>query len=172
LQAYGHDQVTECEIGFGSDLADTSDCGRTRVLGERHVHDGLGHHLQPVEEVLRVESDRDVIAVNGGLDRLGSLSIFTASGLEYELSGRKRESDGGVALGYERHTVDGIRKVRGLDIGDGLRLGLEELTNARELTFEQARRGAAGPAAGDSFEPDETFALVSGGDRDRHLLAA
>src|SRR5699024_11012576 len=156
LQAYGHDQVTECEIGFGSDLADTSDCGRTRVLGERHVHDGLGHHLQPVEEVLRVESDRDVIAVNGGLDRLGSLSIFTASGLEYELSGRERESDGGVALGYERHTVDGIRKVRGLDIGNGLRLGLGGMTNAREARSGRELDGTTGPAPGGSCELVET----------------
>ena len=61
---------------------------------------------QAVEQELRVEAGGDVLAVDGGLDRLGGLRLVAAAGVEGQHAVGERQLHGGVALGDQRDALD------------------------------------------------------------------
>src|SRR4051812_27337518 len=81
-QAPRHQEVTEAGVAgacravvratVSHRTTDDNRLGRDR---EGELDDRLVDHLEAVEEVLRVEAGDDVVAVDGGLDRLAGLRL-------------------------------------------------------------------------------------------------
>src|SRR5688572_1317841 len=86
LQTYGHDQVAEGGVRVCADLLYTRDRSRFGVLGDRQVPARIRHDREALEQVVRIEADRDVCTVNRGFERLGRLGLFAAAGFEEQLS--------------------------------------------------------------------------------------
>src|SRR3954465_14703609 len=101
----GHDQESVRVVVLGAVLGLTGDHGRLARLGERQPGQRLGERAEAVEQELRVETDRDVLALERALDRLRRLRVLALAGLESQRAVRERQADRGVALGDERHAL-------------------------------------------------------------------
>src|SRR5215472_16578738 len=105
-EADRHQQVAELRVAIRTRLTGEQ-CWLAR-LGERDAH-GIGvDRGEPVEHVLRIESDREVIAREFGLDDLLGLSLVTGACLQDELTGTESKAHGGVALSDKRDALDGL----------------------------------------------------------------
>src|SRR4029077_9075370 len=93
----GHEDVAVVVVGLG--LA--GEHGGASGRGERDA-DGVGiHRVDAVEQVLRVERDLHLLAVEARADRLAGLRLVAGSRLKQYLARREGQPDRGVPLGYE-----------------------------------------------------------------------
>src|SRR4030095_13711038 len=67
LQTDRHQQIAKVEVRLTFDISCPGQRSRPRGLGERQVCNGSVDRAQTVEQVTRVEADRDVVALNSRL---------------------------------------------------------------------------------------------------------
>jgi len=84
-------------LGVGGGLP--GDHRRLRRLGEAQPGEGQAEGTEPVEQVLRVERDAELVADQAALHGLGRLGVLTLTGLEGDQAVGEGEPDRGVALG-------------------------------------------------------------------------
>src|SRR6476659_5082570 len=101
-QAARHQEIAEAGLAgsgppaVGATVSHrTTDDNRLGADRERELDHRLVDDLEAVEEVLRVEASRDVVAVDGRLDRLARLSLVTGAGVEGQRAVGEGELDGG-----------------------------------------------------------------------------
>src|SRR5688572_18952557 len=98
-QAARHEQVAERRVAgpITGVLTDrTTDDDRFGSLREGQLHDGLVDGGQAVEEELGVEARGQVVALDGGLDRLRGLRLVAGAGVEGQHPVGEGELDRGV----------------------------------------------------------------------------
>jgi hypothetical protein len=119
-QTHRHEEVSVVVACGGVGLSLAREDRGPRRNGEPKLGVRSGQGPEPVEEVGRVEGDRDVIALETCVQLLGCLRLVTGAGLEGQLTGDEAEPDRGVALGDKGDTAYGLDQRVGLDGGDAL----------------------------------------------------
>ena len=99
---------------------------------------------EPVEQVGRVEADRDVVAGQRGLERLRGLGLLAVAGLEGDLAVGEAQPDRGVAAGDQRDPLDRRRSGQPIStwalISDVLGKSWRTLGNAPSISRVVVRR--------------------------------
>src|ERR1700745_2328499 len=72
-------------------------------FGKRDARSVGAERGQAVEQVLRVEGDRQVIAGEVRLDYFLGLRLVTGPGLEHQLTGTERKPDRCIELSHQGH---------------------------------------------------------------------
>ena len=107
--------------------------------------------LKAVDEELRVERGRNIVAVQGCLDGFGSLSVVALTGFENQLAVGEGQAHGGLALGDQRHTLNGLEQR--VTVDDGLdRRGFGEKAAHGGVVAVHERGGGAAALGGESDE--------------------
>ena len=121
------------------------------VMRTNSLRDGA----ERLEQVLRVEAERHIVADEVRVDGLGCTRLLGARGIHRHAVGREGEAQRRGAVEHERHTAHGLGELGGVD--DGVVLGLlgEQAPHRREVALDQQRR----------------HGLVAGGERDDLAIA-
>ena len=147
-EADRHQQVAVLLVVLAVERLLAGELHRLVRVRERQPHERRAQRAQAVEQELRVERHRDVLADERRLERLGGLRVVALAGVEHDLALGERQPDRGVALGDEADALRGV--------GEGLR--------ADDGVDRASRPGTAGGRRGSRRRPGGSW---SGGRRPR-----
>ena len=157
----GHQQVAVLGLVLALERLLAGELHRLVRVRERQPHERGAQRAEAVEQELRVERDRDLVADERRLERLGGLRVVALAGVEHDLALGERQPDRGVPLGDERHALGGVREGVRADDGVDRRLVREQPAHGRVVAVDEQARGLA--AGG--LEADQVDA-GAGGQRD------
>lgn len=114
----GHQQVAELRDLALVGLLLARDNDRLCGVREARVHVVDIQDLRAIDEELRVKRGRYVVTAQDRLDGFGGLGVVVLVSLEDQLAPGEGQAYGGLALGNQRYTLDGLEQ--GVAIDDGL----------------------------------------------------
>jgi hypothetical protein len=123
---------------------------------------------QPVEQELRVEGDRQLIAHQARLDRLTCLRVLTLTCFECDRAVGEAQPDRRVSFSNEGDPADSLHEVLSLYDGVGGRFRGEERSDLGILTVDQEGRRPAATC----LEANQFGAAVRDGQGQGHIAAA